>query len=58
MRYGMRTQPLSALSGTFSHCFATGEGNSGEDCLLPSAGWEKVAEGRMRALSAREVLPC
>jgi len=26
--------------------------------LLPSEGWEKVANGRMRALSACEVRPC
>ena len=37
-------QPSSALSGTFSHCFATGEGTGGEGSLLPSAGWEKVAD--------------
>jgi hypothetical protein len=43
--------PSSVLSGTFSHGpSATGEGdNLKQFCLLPSEGWEKVAEGRMRA---------
>ena len=39
--------PSSALSGTFSHACRTGEGdNPTKFGLLPSEGWEKVAEGR------------
>ena len=45
-------EALIRPSGTFSHRVATGEGKHQHESLLPSGGWEKVAEGRMRALAA------
>ncbi len=45
-----RSLGFADLSGTFSHAYRTGEGDNLKGIgLLPSAGWEKVAEGRMRA---------
>jgi hypothetical protein len=46
-----KKKPSSGLSATFSHLQEqTGEGQNSP--LLPSfLGWEKVPEGRMRALS-------